>query len=179
MTGIRALSDPTPLLYVGYDHDDCDGVQNSVFQAALLFDFSRLSDIPRKLITKAELHYDERPQAQRAPGGTPIIVSNCATRLAPSDEDHVVNWIHASHQRSRQHAIDGQGWYLIHTDDGSQVPLNGNAVNVTPIVLSWLTGRRENQGFVLRGDIESVDGDHDACASDITNIELVVEYIAL
>jgi len=57
--------------------------------------------------------------------------------------------------------------------------LNASAVTLTPLVVNWLAHPEANQGVVFRGNVESLDGDADACQSEIRNIELVVDYIAL
>jgi hypothetical protein len=118
MTGINAMSDPIPHVWVGYDHDGCDGVQDSVFEGAVRFDLQRLVDLPRKLITRAVLRYQETPGVERGPGGGPMSVFNCATRLDPSNEVGPSSWVRMSHGRpGHEHAIDGQRWYLVSVDD--------------------------------------------------------------
>jgi len=152
-TGVAALSDPDPRLWVGYDHDGCDGIQNSLAEGAVRFDLNRLASIPHKLVTRATLTYGETPFAERGPGGTPMSVFNCATRLDPASEDAQTNWIRFSHGRpGREHRIDGDGWYLVNVDDSREIALNAGAVNITPLVVNWLThpdaGRRTARSFL-------------------------------
>jgi hypothetical protein len=62
--GVAPLTGSEPRLWVGFAHDGCDNVLNSVFQGAVRFDLSRLADIPHKLVTRPVLRLETGGQSR-------------------------------------------------------------------------------------------------------------------
>jgi hypothetical protein len=143
-------------LLVGYNNsEDC----SSAFETAVWFDLDWLTNIPHKLIERAELWYDEALQERN------VSVFNCATRLSPVTAD----W-------PRQPA--GPDPALLPVDDALTVPA-GPPIDVTAQVTRWIAYPGSNYGWAIRGDDESLQDNDRACIATLTNVHLVLRYNVL
>lgn len=171
-TGFLPPDQVEPVIVAGFDYDGCDGSTDWMWRGLLRFDLSRVSSLPRKILTHAELRYDEEVVVQVFENGGSQF--NCATRLDPAVQD----WTWMQYGRHGHNSKwDSAGILIPVFDDSREISLEGGGrYNVTPIVLGWLSGRYPNYGWVFRGGNESLSGD-ERCEGRISHMELIVDYI--
>jgi hypothetical protein len=143
------------------DYDD----NNYVRQMIVDFDLQWLEDIDQKLISRAELRYDERIVSSTGADAFEVKVDTCVGRigLAPLGYDAIIR----------------QGHLLV-TEEAGDTRLNVGWLVTRDIQFSLVPGYRF-QGFVLHGWDENLGAEDtwSSCLSQIDNVRLWLHYAIL
>jgi hypothetical protein len=137
-----------------------------VGQTAVKFDLGMLDQVPRKLVTKAQLTFDETPFRWTDSEGNDRFVAGCVAVLGIA----TVDWAGLN--------LDA----LIPNEDFENVvPSAKREWNVTDHVrrqVQYAEDQSLRYGYVLRGALEQLDGDDStSCLSEISKVQLQVTYL--
>lgn len=139
-----------------------------VAQTAVAFDLAMLDEIPRKIIGKALLTFDEEAHRWTNSVGRFRPIDGCVAVLGIASSD----WV-----GSPRNTLFPNSFY----DD--VIPGSARSWDVTSHVREQMRFPNEaglRHGYVLRGALEQLDADDDtSCMSIVSNIHLTVNYVVL
>lgn len=162
--------EPTPLIggqrLVGWEQDEltfCYSVR--VAQTAVNFDLGMLDEVPRKLVTKALLAFDEAPVRWTDGEGNARQVPGCVAVLgtATADVASVHNQFYPNEYFNDAPSGGAREW-----------DVSGHVQRQ----VAFATDPELRYGYVLRGALEQLDGDDDtSCLSEVSNLRLSITYL--
>lgn len=157
-------------LLVGYDHSyhagtrpfPCSRKLIHIYRSALQFNLSEIkSHAPRVFVTSATLYYQRSPDQKEG--------RNCGDSLLLATE----NWEAKEYRK----LPEGVLYRAALPFTGPSCGLGGCAIDVTSAVRNWVSGTENPFGFVLKGELETVDNkDNEMCLTRYSNFSLIVNY---
>ena len=138
-----------------------------VSETAVRFDISPLLQGGPKIVTSAQLTMNEAPWEWTDGDGNPRTVAGCVAAVGVANTDFVAD-----------------------PPTGNDLYSNDTYVDVTPSgatqfdmrvpVEDWFSPDSPRYGFVLKGSIEDLQNDDSSsCMSQISNVQLIVDYTVL
>ncbi len=158
---------------VGWQQDGI-GCYTDVSETAMRFDISPLLRGGPKLVTSAQVTFDEKQISWTNGDGTPRDATGCVAELGIATNDFTI------YDNAR--GADQNGLNVLFPNDVFDDVTPGATRNfdVTQPVAGWFAPDNPRFGFVLRGSIENVENDDaSSCLSEISNISLHIGYTVL
>jgi hypothetical protein len=165
ITGVGTI-DPGSSL-VGWAQGLGDGCEALVSQTAARFDISPLLQGGPKLITSALLTMDEKAWKWTDGDGGFRTVAGCVAAVGVASTDFVADPPTGNNLYSNDTYVD-------------VTPSAATQFDVKVPVENWFSPDSPRYGFVLKGSVEDPQNDdQSSCMSEVSNIQLVIDYTVL
>ena len=149
--------------YVGW----AQGCTVIVSQSAVRFDISPLLQGGPKLVTSAQLTMNEQPTLWLDGDGNRRTVAGCVAAVGVASTDFVADPPTGNNLFSNDTYVD-------------VTPSAATQFDVTVPVEDWFSPDSGRYGFVLKGSVEDPQNDdQSSCLSEVSNIQLTVDYTVL
>ena len=181
-TGVGGVRPEEGEMIVGYDHYFNSGTQptpcqeklDHVYRGTVRFDLRGIISKAPKFhvyVSSAKLNYRKKESLQKYGGGEPMTGRECVATLLTASAD----W---TKETKSDVLIPGILYKtLAGSVSDSICGLGGCSIEVGPMVNNWVTGKEDNNGFVIRGENEGLlEEDNAACRTSYDKFSLSVTY---
>lgn len=181
-TGVGGVRPGEGEMIVGYDHYFNSGTQpapcqeklDHAYRGTVRFDLSDIISKAPKFhvyVSSAKLNYRKKESLQKFGGGEPMTGRECVATLLTASAD----W---TKETKSDVLIPGILYKtLAGSVSDSICGLGGCSIEVGPMVNNWVTGKEDNNGFVIRGENEGLlEEDNAACRTSYDKFSLSVTY---